>query len=58
MPRSRAKHSDPEYVQTSIYLPRSVKNKVRARLIEQGRELSALVEQMLKEWLTKQTPMI
>lgn len=52
--RKPAKHSNPDYVQTSLYLPREVKNKVRARLLEQGKEFSELVEDMLRDWLVKQ----
>jgi hypothetical protein len=52
--RKPAKHSNPDYVQTSLYLPREGKNKVRARLLEQGKELSELVEDMLRDWLLKQ----
>ncbi len=52
--RKPAKHSDPDYVQTSLYLPRQLKNTVRARLLEQGKEFSGLVEDMLREWLTRQ----
>jgi hypothetical protein len=52
--RKPAKHSNPDYVQTSLYLPRQLKNTARARLLEQGKELSGLVEEMLRDWLKKQ----
>lgn len=49
--RPRAKHSDPAYKQMSVYVHQDVRNKVKARLFEQGGEFSALVESLLREWL-------
>lgn len=53
--RRPGKHSDVNYTQTSLYLPRDLRNKVRARLYERGMEFSGLVEDMLRDWLAKQT---
>ena len=52
--RKPGKHSSANYVQTSIYLPRELKNKVRAKLYEKGMEMSGVVEEMLKDWLARQ----
>lgn len=51
--RPRAKHSDPDYKQMSIYIHKDVRNKVKARLFEQDGEFSALVESLLRDWLNK-----
>ncbi len=51
--RPRAKHSDPNFKQMSVYVHQDVRNKVKARLFEQGGEFSALVESLLREWLKK-----
>jgi hypothetical protein len=51
--RPRAKHSDPDYKQMSVYVHKDVRNKVKARLFEQGGEFSGLVESLLREWLKK-----
>ena len=51
--RPRAKHSDPVYKQMSVYVHQDVRNKVKARLFEQGGEFSALVESLLRDWLKK-----
>ncbi len=53
--RKPGKHSDWSYTQTSIYLPIELRNRVRARLYEQGVEMSGLVEDMLRGWLAKQS---
>jgi hypothetical protein len=52
--RKPAKHSNPDYVQMTVYVPRSLRNSVKARLAEQEMEFSGLVETMLSDWLAKQ----
>lgn len=38
----------------TVYVPRELRNKVKARLAEQEKEFSGLVEGMLSDWLAKQ----
>lgn len=52
--RKPGKHSDLSYTQTSIYLPIELRNRVRAKLYENGMEMSGLIEEMLRRWLEKQ----
>jgi hypothetical protein len=52
--RRPAKHSNPAYVQMTVYVPRELRNKVKARLAERELEFSGLVEGMLSDWLAKQ----
>ena len=52
--RRPAKHSNPEYVQMTLYVPRELRNKVKARLAEREMEFSGLVERMLSDWLATQ----
>lgn len=51
--RPRAKHSDPDYKQMSVYIHKDVRGKVKARLFEQDEEFSTLVETLLRDWLKK-----
>ena len=51
--RPRAKHSDPNYQQMSVYIHKDVRGKVKARLFEQDGEFSGLVESLLRDWLKK-----
>jgi len=37
----------------TVYVPRKLRNKVKARLAEQELEFSGLVEGMLSDWLAK-----
>ncbi len=52
--RPRAKHSDPNYVQMSIYISRDVRKRVKMKLFETSGEFSVLVETLLNEWLRTQ----
>lgn len=49
--RPRSKHSSPDYAQMTVYIQRNVRNAVKVRLFEEGREMSALVENLLVRWL-------
>jgi hypothetical protein len=49
--RPPAKHSSPDYVQMTVYVPKAVRNEVKTRLFQEGRELSTLVEKLLTAWL-------
>lgn len=49
--RPRAKHSDPNYAQMSVYVHNDVRTKVKMRLLETNGEFSGLVESLLREWL-------
>ena len=49
------KSKDPEFTQVLTYLKKSTHNAVKAALIfdEKGRDLSDLVEELLKVWISK-----
>jgi hypothetical protein len=55
--RPRAKSSDPEYQPTTVILRKITKRKA-AHLLEDremGKDLSELIEELLTEWLEKQS---
>ncbi len=54
--RPPAKHSSPDYVQMTVYVPKTVRNSVKMRLFQEGLEMSALVERLLRNWLTTNMP--
>jgi hypothetical protein len=48
------KRSDPAYMQTTLYLPRSLMTDVRVKLLRSGdAEVSGLVESLLRDWLKR-----
>jgi hypothetical protein len=55
--RPRAKSSDPEYQPTTVILRKTTKRRA-AHLLEDremGKDLSELIEELLTEWLAKQS---
>ena len=53
--RKRAKtgkRSDPSYTQVGCYLPKALNNRVKIKLVEDSRDFSDLVAELLDEWLT------
>ena len=54
--RPPAKHSSPDYTQMTVYVPKTLRNSVKMRLFQEGLEMSALVERLLKNWLTSALP--
>jgi hypothetical protein len=51
--RPLAKRSDTDFVKFTTYVRRDTHRAVKVRLVQQGRELSDLVEQLLADWLAK-----
>jgi hypothetical protein len=51
--RPRGKRTNPDYVQTSIYLHKTTLSSAKIALLEDGRtqDLSELVGQLLAQWL-------
>src|SRR5438874_1408388 len=52
---SGPKSRDPGFVKLTAYVPRQLHRAAKARLIEQGREISDLIEQLVADWLKQQS---
>ncbi len=48
---SKAKSANPDYVRTTIYLPRKMHKKLKAIAVEEEREMSQIMEELLGSWL-------
>ncbi len=48
---SKAKSANPDYVRTTIYLPKKMHKKLKAIAVEEEREMSAIMEELLGGWL-------
>ncbi len=53
--RLAAKSQDPAFVKLTAYVPKHLHRAAKARLVEQGREMSDLVEELVSDWLQKQS---
>ena len=49
--RQLAKSKDDDFVKFTSYVRRHTHRAVKTRLVEQGREMSDLVEELLSQWL-------
>ena len=52
-PKGTAKRDDPDYKQALAYVRRDTHKRVMGALIEDEREYSELVEELLTEWLKR-----
>lgn len=52
---SGAKSQNPTFVKLTAYVPKELHLAVKVRLVEQGREISDLVEELVGEWLKRQS---
>lgn len=50
-PEVLAKHKNPDYVRTTIYIPKQIHRKLRSAAMEEDREMSEVVEILVREWL-------
>ena len=53
--RLSAKSQDPGFVKLTAYVPKQLHRAAKARLVEQGREMSDLVEELVSDWLQRQS---
>lgn len=51
------KHSNPEYMQTTLWIPRALMIEVKIKLLRsEYKEFSGTVEALLRSWLKSRTP--
>jgi len=50
----RAKSADPDFLKFTTYIRRHTHRAVKMKMVEQGREFSDLVEELLSDWLQRQ----
>ena len=47
----KSKSSDPDYIRTTVYLPKSLHKKLKSVAIEEEQDMSSIVESLVREWL-------
>jgi hypothetical protein len=50
-PGRKSKSTDPNYVRTTVYLPKRLHQQLKAAAIQEDREMSAIVEELIDTWL-------
>ena len=48
---SKAKSNNPDYTRTTIYLPKKMHKKLKAIAVEEEKEMSEIIEELLGDWL-------
>ncbi len=51
---SKAKSTNPDYMRTTIYLPKKMHKKLKAISVEEEKEMSSIVEELISAWLSSQ----
>ncbi len=51
----KAKSANPDYMRTTIYLPKKMHKKLKAIAIEEEKEMSSIVEELISAWLISQS---
>lgn len=51
--RPQARRSDPDYTQVTAYIPKTLHKQAKIRLLQEDKQFSELVEELLAEWLNR-----
>lgn len=49
----KAKSANPDYTRTTVYLPKKMHKKLKAIALDEEREMSSIVEELIKNWLSE-----
>jgi hypothetical protein len=52
-PTKKSKSTDPDYVRTTVYLPKVLHRSLKAAAAASGKEMSEVFEQLVEQWLKK-----
>ena len=50
-PVRKSKSSDPDYVRTTVYLPKRLHKQLKAAAADEEREMSDILEELVEQWL-------
>jgi hypothetical protein len=48
----KAKSANPDYTRTTVYLPKKMHKKLKAIALDEEREMSSIVEELIETWLS------
>lgn len=49
----KAKSANPDYTRTTIYLPKKMHKELKAIALDEEREMSSILEELIETWLSK-----
>lgn len=50
-PAKKSKSTDPDYVRTTVYLPKRLHKQLKAAAADEEREMSEILEGLVEQWL-------
>jgi hypothetical protein len=50
-PARKSKSTDPDYVRTTVYLPKRLHKQLKAAAADEEREMSDVIEELVEHWL-------
>jgi len=50
-PARKSKSTDPDYIRTTVYLPKRLHKQLKAAAADEEREMSDILEQLVEQWL-------
>ena len=53
--RPKGKRSHPDYTQVGAYIPKTLSKRVKMLLLEEEKDFSELVTELLEEWVNQQS---
>jgi FtsZ-interacting cell division protein ZipA len=51
-PSKKAKSVNPDYTRTTVYLPKKMHKKLKAIALDEEREMSSILEELIETWLS------
>lgn len=48
----KAKSANPDYTRTTVYLPKKIHKKLKAIALDEEKEMSSIVEELIENWLS------
>ncbi|BDA74257.1 Helix-turn-helix protein, CopG [Rivularia sp. IAM M-261] len=49
----KSKSTDPNYIRTTIYLPKQLHRRMKAAALSQDRQMSDVIAELVEQWLLK-----
>ncbi len=50
-PPKKSKSSDPDYMRTTVYLPRQIHRRLKSAAADEEKEISEIIEELVTGWL-------
>jgi hypothetical protein len=49
----KSKSTDPNYIRTTVYLPKQLHRRMKAAALSEDRQMSDIIAELVEQWLSK-----